>query len=58
MQLKAKIKNMALANHIPAQAVLQNFMLVQLLERISISNYAMALYELYQLRMYHVIPIR
>ena len=39
MQLKAKIKNMALANHIPAQAVLQNFMLERLLERISISKY-------------------
>jgi predicted nucleotidyltransferase component of viral defense system len=39
MQLKAKIKNLALANHIPAQAVLQNFMLERLLERISISKY-------------------
>ena len=39
MQLKAKIKNMALASHIPAQAVLQNFMLERLLERISISKY-------------------
>ena len=34
MQLKAKIKNLALKNHIPAQAVLQNFMLERLLERI------------------------
>lgn len=39
MQLKAKIKNLALINHIPAQAVLQNFMLERLLERISISKY-------------------
>jgi len=39
MQLKAKIKNFALKNHIPAQAVLQNFMLERLLERISISKY-------------------
>jgi predicted nucleotidyltransferase component of viral defense system len=39
MQLKAKIKNLALKNHIPAQAVLQNFMLYRLLERISLSKY-------------------
>jgi predicted nucleotidyltransferase component of viral defense system len=39
MQLKAKIKNLALINHVPAQAVLQNFMLERLLERISISKY-------------------
>jgi hypothetical protein len=39
MQLKAKIKNLALEKHIPAQAVLQNFMLERLLERISISKY-------------------
>jgi predicted nucleotidyltransferase component of viral defense system len=39
MQLKAKIKNLALKNHIPAQAVLQNFMLECLLERISLSKY-------------------
>ncbi len=39
MQFKAKIKNMALENHVPAQAVLQNFMLERLLERISISKY-------------------
>lgn len=39
MQLKAKMKNMALINHIPAQAVLQNFMMERLLERISISKY-------------------
>jgi predicted nucleotidyltransferase component of viral defense system len=39
MQLKAKIKNMALENHVPAQAVLQNFMMERLLERISISKY-------------------
>jgi len=39
MQFKAKIKNLALKNHIPAQAVLQNFMLERLLERISLSKY-------------------
>lgn len=39
MQLKARIKNLALTNHVPAQAVLQNFMLERLLERISISKY-------------------
>ena len=39
MQFKAKIKNLALEKHIPAQAVLQNFMLERLLERISISKY-------------------
>ena len=30
MQLKDKIKNLALKNHVPAQAVLQNFMLERL----------------------------
>jgi predicted nucleotidyltransferase component of viral defense system len=39
MQFKAKMKNLALKNHIPAQAVLQNFMMERLLERISISKY-------------------
>ena len=39
MQLKAKIKNLALKNHVPAQAVLQNFMLERLLERVSLSKY-------------------
>lgn len=39
MQLKDHIKNLALKNHVPAQAVLQNFMLERLLERISISKY-------------------
>ena len=39
MQLKDKIKNLASKNHIPAQAVLQNFMLERLLERISVSKY-------------------
>ena len=33
MQLKARIKNLASKNHIPAQAVLQNFMLERLLEK-------------------------
>jgi len=39
MQLKDKIKILALKNHVPAQAVLQNFMLERLLERISLSKY-------------------
>lgn len=39
MQFKARIKNMALRNHVSAQAVLQNFMLERLLERISVSSY-------------------
>lgn len=39
MQLKDNIKNLASKNHIPAQAVLQNFMLERLLERISVSKY-------------------
>jgi predicted nucleotidyltransferase component of viral defense system len=39
MQLKDKIKNLASKNHIPAQAVLQNFMLECLLDRISVSKY-------------------
>ena len=39
MQLKDKIKNLALKNHVPAQAVLQNFMLERLLERISLSQF-------------------
>jgi predicted nucleotidyltransferase component of viral defense system len=39
MQLKATIKNLAAKNRVPAQAVLQNFMLERLLERISISPY-------------------
>jgi predicted nucleotidyltransferase component of viral defense system len=39
MQLKSKIKNLALKNKIPAQAVLQHFMLERLLERITVSKY-------------------
>lgn len=35
MRLKTRMKNLALKNNIPAQAVLQNFMLERLLERIS-----------------------
>lgn len=38
MQLKAKIRNMAQNYHVPAQAVLQNYLLERLLERIAISN--------------------
>lgn len=39
MQLKARIKNLALKNHVPAHVVLQNFMMERLLERISLSKY-------------------
>lgn len=39
MQLKARIKNLAKQYQIPAQAVLQNYIMERLLERISISNY-------------------
>jgi hypothetical protein len=39
MQFKDRIKNLALKNHIPAQAVLQNFMLERLLERIAVSEF-------------------
>lgn len=39
MQLKARIKNLASTKNIPAQAVLQNYMLERLLERISVSKY-------------------
>ncbi len=39
MRLKARIKNMAAQNCVPAQSVLQNFMLEHLLERISSSVY-------------------
>ena len=37
MQFRSKIKNLALKNKIPA--VLQNFMLERLLERITVSKY-------------------
>jgi hypothetical protein len=39
IQLKAKIKDIARDNNIPAQVVLQNFILERFLERISISPY-------------------
>ena len=39
MQLKARIRNLAEQNHVPAQAVLQNYMLERVLERISLSGY-------------------
>jgi predicted nucleotidyltransferase component of viral defense system len=39
MQFKARMRNLALKNHIPAQTVLQNYMLERLLERISLSRY-------------------
>jgi predicted nucleotidyltransferase component of viral defense system len=39
MQLRSRIKNLASKNKIPAQAVLQNFMLERLLERITVSKY-------------------
>jgi len=39
MQLRSTIKNLALKNKIPAQAMLQNFMLERLLDRITVSKY-------------------
>jgi predicted nucleotidyltransferase component of viral defense system len=39
MRFKAKIRNLAVKNHVPAQAVLQSYMLERLLERISLSKY-------------------
>ncbi len=39
MQFKARMSNLALKNHIPAQTVLQNYMVERLLERISLSRY-------------------
>ena len=39
MQLKAAIKNLAKEKHIPAQLVMQNYMLEHLLERVSLSDY-------------------
>ena len=39
MQFKARIKQLAQINHIPAQAVLQNYMLERFLERISKSRF-------------------
>ena len=39
MQLKDRIKNLALKNHVPVQAIFQNLMPERLLERISISKY-------------------
>jgi len=39
MQLKARIKNLAQEMHIPAQAVLQTYMMERLLERMAVSVY-------------------
>ena len=39
MQLKARIKNIAAKNAVPAQAVLQNYMLERFLERLSLSQH-------------------
>ena len=39
MSLKAYIKNKSIERNIPAQLVMQNYMLERLLERISISKY-------------------
>ncbi len=39
MQLKSRVKELATKNQVPAQAILQNFMMERLLERISISKY-------------------
>lgn len=35
MQLKARIKNLAAEKHLPAQIVLQNYLMERLLERLS-----------------------
>ena len=40
MQLKDRIKNIAKSKKIPAQIVMQNYMLERLLERISLSSYS------------------
>lgn len=39
MQLKARIKNLAAKKHLPAQIVLQNYLMERLLERLSLSSY-------------------
>ena len=39
MQLKARIKNLAAEKHLPAQIVLQNYLMERLLERLSLSSY-------------------
>ena len=39
MSLKAKIRNIAEQNHIPAQVILQNYMFERLLVRLSASEY-------------------
>lgn len=39
MRLKARIKNIATKNHVPAQAILQNYMLERFLERITFSKF-------------------
>lgn len=39
MQLKARVKEMAQNSRVPAQAVLQNFMMERILERIAVSKY-------------------
>lgn len=39
MQLKARVKEMAQKSRVPAQAVLQNFMMERILERIAVSKY-------------------
>ncbi|MBI9095759.1 MAG: hypothetical protein JEY71_12860 [Sphaerochaeta sp.] len=39
MQLKARIKNLAAEKNLPAQIVMQNYMMERLLERLSLSRY-------------------
>ena len=39
MQLKARIKNLAAEKNLPAQIVLQNYLMERLLERLSLSSY-------------------
>ncbi|MBR6059601.1 MAG: nucleotidyl transferase AbiEii/AbiGii toxin family protein [Victivallales bacterium] len=38
-QIKGRIRNLAADNHVPAQLILQNYMLERLLERIAHSKY-------------------
>lgn len=39
MQLKARIKHLAMEKNLPAQIVMQNYLMERLLERLSLSRY-------------------
>lgn len=39
MQLKARIKHLAMKKNLPAQIVMQNYLMERLLERLSLSRY-------------------